>query len=608
MKVENTAFMMEKLASDCSPLQYIRELTKNSIEAIQARQKTGWSGNGRIIWDADWLYVEQTGVFKLQVSDNGTGMTGPQMEDYINSLSSSGRVQSMTENFGMGAKITAGVENPVGLIYKSWVAGKGEMCQLWKDPQQLVYGLKQFPLPNGDYAHHVPLSDITKPRGIDDYGTAVVLLGKEEKQHTMKPDGMPLKWLIKYLNTRFFVLPENITIKVRDFSRSEPSGWPHSPDVGMGDGGSQERTIVGMDAHLSEKAVAKGVRQLNDANIYWYILPEERIQQADIWECTAHVGALFQDELYEMKTGRNSYARIREFGMVFGSDRVVIYAQPNERLDVAANIARSGLLIHGEELPWAKWAAEFRSDLPEELRQLMDSIVSSSETVDHRDAIKRRLREIKDLMRISRYRRNVNGNLRVDGALPGGGDSRPDGSTRNPNESSNSGGGGSSSDIYGAFISADGESAIESASKSNEPRVVWVSVNDTPPSRSHGDDFEDRAGIYLKDQNMIQANADFRVFEDMIHSVAARYEDSSEIAHQVTDTVREWFEQQLTEAVIGVLALQGSPHWSTQTIDAALSAEALTTSVMPRYNTYRMITRSLGARLGAAASLPQNEN
>ena len=144
MKVENTAFLIEKLASDCSPYQYVRELTKNAIEAIQERQKTDKSEPGVVLWDADWAFLELSGKYKLQISDNGTGMTGVQMESYINSLSSSGRIQSMTENFGMGAKITAGVENPIGLIYKSWVNAKGEYCTLWKDPERLAYGLKQI--------------------------------------------------------------------------------------------------------------------------------------------------------------------------------------------------------------------------------------------------------------------------------------------------------------------------------------------------------------------------------------------------------------------------------------------------------------------------------
>jgi hypothetical protein len=603
MKVENTAFLIEKLASDCSPYQYVRELTKNAIEAILERQKTDNSEPGLVTWDTDWGFLELTGKYKLQISDNGTGMTGTQMESYINSLSSSGRIQSMTENFGMGAKITAGVENPIGLVYKSWVDGHGEMCTLWKDPDRLAYGLRQITLPSGDFAHHAPISDVAKPKNINRFGTAVVLLGKDENDHTMKPEGMPLKWLIKYLNTKFFKLPEEVTIKVRDFSRSDPANWPTSPDTGMtGGGGSQERVIKGMHAHLLSKAVSQGSKVLPDVTIHWYILPEEKIEQSDIWECSAHTGAIFQDELYEMRTGRNSFGRIREFGLVFGSDRVVIYAEPNsQRLDVAANIARSGLLVRGEELPWAKWASEFRSDLPQELRELMDQIVSSSDTKDHRDAIKRRLREIKELMRITRYRRSPSGHLTISGTLPGGGQTIPDGTTRTRTRSAGSGTGGAAGDLYGAFIANEGEQGTQVVDRNNEPEVKWVSISAT--TRSTGDDLEDRAAIYIPESNMIQANSDFRVFQDMIREVGSRYADSPEIAAQIKDTVEEWFEQQLIEAVLGVQNLQGSPAWDTQTLEKALSAEALTTAVMPRYNTYRMITRSLGARLGAAASV-----
>jgi len=602
MKVENTAFLIEKLASDCSPNQYVRELTKNAIEAIQERQKTDNSEPGIISWDVDWALLELTGKYKLQVSDNGTGMTGSQMESYINSLSSSGRVQSMTENFGMGAKITAGVENPIGLVYKSWVNGSGEYCTLWKDPDRLAYGLKQISFPSGDFGHHAPISDAAKPKSINKFGTAVVLLGKFDDEHTMKPDGMPLKWLIKYLNTKFYKLPEEITIKVRDFSRTDPANWPTGPDTGMtGGSGSQERIIKGMHSHLLGKAMSHGSKVLSDATIHWYILPEEKIEQSDIWECTAHVGAVFQDELYEMRTGRNSLGRIREFGLVFGSDRVVIYAEPNgAKLDVASNIARSGLLVRGEELPWARWASEFRADLPQQLRELMDKIVSSSETRDHRDAIKRRLREIKELMRVTRYKRSPNGKLIIAGTHPGGDDSIPDGSSRTRESSSRSGTGGASGDIYGAFIATEGTQGTGVVDRNNEPDVKWVSVQNS--TRSVGDDLEDRAAIYIAESNMIQANSDFRVFQDMIREVGSRYADSTEIALQIKDTVEEWFEQQLIEAVLGIQNLQGSPAWDTQTLEKAMSPEALTTAIMPRYNTFRMITRSLGARLGAAAS------
>lgn len=37
MTVRNTGLMVDRLGQDCAPLQFLRELTQNSIEAIQRR-------------------------------------------------------------------------------------------------------------------------------------------------------------------------------------------------------------------------------------------------------------------------------------------------------------------------------------------------------------------------------------------------------------------------------------------------------------------------------------------------------------------------------------------------------------------------------------------
>jgi hypothetical protein len=49
MGVKNTGFLLDRLGQDCTPLQYLRELTQNSIEAIQAVPE----GEGQIVWDLD---------------------------------------------------------------------------------------------------------------------------------------------------------------------------------------------------------------------------------------------------------------------------------------------------------------------------------------------------------------------------------------------------------------------------------------------------------------------------------------------------------------------------------------------------------------------------
>src|SRR5215203_3173168 len=91
MTVANTGFMLDRLGQDCSPLQFLRELTQNAIEAIQALPEPV----GQIIWDVDWDWYDLTGVYKLCVTDTGVGMTGEEMVRYINQLSSSVHEQSL---------------------------------------------------------------------------------------------------------------------------------------------------------------------------------------------------------------------------------------------------------------------------------------------------------------------------------------------------------------------------------------------------------------------------------------------------------------------------------------------------------------------------------
>lgn len=63
--------------------------------------------------------------------------------------------------------------------------------------------------------------------------------------------------------------------------------------------------------------------------------------------------------------------------------------------------------------------------------------------------------------------------------------------------------------------------------------------------------------------------------------------------------IKEWYGQQLVEAVLGVLAVRGSAKWPPNKIEAALSEEALTATVMPRYNLYQQVSRVLGTKLGS---------
>jgi HSP90 family molecular chaperone len=79
----------------------LRELTQNSVEAVRT------TGGGTIVWDVDWVTFDLNGVYKLIVTDDGVGMTGDEMERYINQLSSSVHQQSHGDAVREGLSVPA---------------------------------------------------------------------------------------------------------------------------------------------------------------------------------------------------------------------------------------------------------------------------------------------------------------------------------------------------------------------------------------------------------------------------------------------------------------------------------------------------------------------
>src|SRR5450755_2398627 len=143
LAVENPTFLLERLGSECTDLQFLRELTVNGLDAIAAQPDPV---SGRVVWDLDWQRFEASGgkVRKLTVTDTGTGMRPDQLRRYINQLASSSREHSHTANFGVGAKIAAGSRNPHGLEYRSWHHGHGALVR-FKRHRDGRWGLEPQP-------------------------------------------------------------------------------------------------------------------------------------------------------------------------------------------------------------------------------------------------------------------------------------------------------------------------------------------------------------------------------------------------------------------------------------------------------------------------------
>ena len=592
LKVANTGFLLDRLGMDCDNLQFLRELTQNAIEAILRTAKQ----TGEIVWDVDWLTLDLEGFYKLSVTDNGDGMTGENMVDYINQLSSSSGIQSHVANYGVGAKIAAATRNPAGLTYISWNDQKGYMVHLWRDPASGDYGLRQLQRPDGTFGHWAAISDDKeiKPEIIQGHGTKVVLHGTLPDSNTMAaPEGAPSpsRWVTRYLNARYFRFPEGITVRCREgweFDRSDKDR-------------NVLRTVAGQQKYLESHAQSSGKVKLSNALVRWWILKDEPAltQNSGFVASSGHCAALWKDELYEMTSGRGNTAMLQGFGIIFGYQRVVLYVEPFAD-GLTSNTARTVLLINNKPLPWPDWQEEFREQMPIEIVKLMEAVAAASAKSDHANSIRERLKQIEELFKFSRYRPQKTGTLLVseDSRAAGGSvrEGERQGGRKGERSSDTAGqGSGQAPSVYALFLSPTGVPG-DTAKPDIYPKVDWITVADG--TRVPGD-MEDRAARYLQKDNRILINSDFRLFKDMIKRWTSQFANVPGAEAVVQEVVREWFEQSLIETVLSANAMRGSQFWSQQHIDALLSEEGLTAAVLPRYHIDYSIKRTLGSKLGA---------
>lgn len=591
--VRDAPFTLDLWARDCPRTQFLREFTVNGIEAIQAyREQVDSTYEGEVIWTVDPSY-EQLGLTKLACIDTGVGMDPIEMPEYLNDLASSGKQQALDRNYGIGAKVSAAVANSYGVVYASWKDGLGHMVELGRDTAG-TWGMRQHRLKSGDVRAVVPLSDELKPADLSrlDHGTVVTFLGDSEEQDTTAaPRGeQSERWIAKNLNQRFYELPDWVTVKVREIKVE-------------GDARAVRfRTVRGQRYFLDQHTVAHGRVTVTGATVHWRILGDnhtERAKQGDIWASTGHRACLFQGELFEMATAaRGGYEKLKEFGIRFGYERVVLYVEPHVHgSGITQDTIRSQVKIDGEPLPWDRYADEFEAKMPPELRAFQEEIAAGSRHRDHSAAVRERLADIADLFKIPRYRPEPEGSKIADEANFGGSPGEQEQQTAEKKPSKPRQRGGTGGNVYALFEDERGAPAAEVEAHSlPEIKVDWVSVNDNTRTRPH---LEDRAAAYDRRHNRLEINADFRGFTDVLTRWEERYKGVAGAVVVIEEIAASWWQQGLEETILGVLALRGSEHWDERTVAAALSEVSLTAAAMARYHLDAVLKRELANRLGA---------
>ncbi|QJR35221.1 ATP-binding protein [Gemmatimonas groenlandica] len=621
MTVANIAFLLDRLAADTPPNQQIRELTQNAIEAVVRRQKAGEGGEGLIRWDVDWEHLARTDTFKLCIVDNGDGMTPEQMSSYLNSLAVQGanQTQSISENFGVGAKITALFRNSLGLVYQSWRDGRGTMVKLHRDDSIGQYGLDSFDLADGP--HWTPrIKDVNRPRGIEDSGTKVTLLGVSDEGNTcVPPETGGMNWLVTYLTSRYFRLPANLKLQVRVLTK-DVERWPKG-EPSPSEKTFNLQTIRGTKHLFDEYSSAHGTVHLSNADAHWWVFDDPAKSSKEMssrGSRTGQAGIVFQDEVYVLRTPPSSRRILAGFGVLFGAEHVIIYIEPRggtTGLDLRADTARSRVLINGEDVEeanwWERWGAEFRTQLPAEIRAKIDEIMARSNSDPHgklRERILERLKRIRDFLRPSRYRKSASGVVLAAGSVRGGA-AGSDGELSEPRSHRLSGsrGGRASDDYLADLVESGGDEAVPVLAQPREPEVLWVTLGKGREDGEMEDVAAEIAGDALN-SSTIKANADFRGYRDVLSHFALVFNPNAdlEIERLIVDYVQEWMGLQLVEAVMTIRNLANGRTWTGVELQQALSPYALTSVMMARFHVIERVARSLKTDLARVVTKVQH--
>jgi hypothetical protein len=558
--VANTSFAIDRLATDCAPLQWLRELSHNGLQAL------GKMGSGVVVWAKDeWTsYSREYEASKLAVYDTGVGMTAAELLELVGKSFSSGQVQSVYDNFGIGAKITALPENPLGLVYTTLKNGEASRLVL-RCNSSGEWVTSAAPHSNAS-VWSVDVTELPPAVQSAGHGTCVTLLGKTaESDTTLQPDSSSKTkeaWIVKYLNSRYFQLPVGVKIRTEV-------------------GGSSMAEVRGQRSFLDSNSESRGVVDLKFDNFKarWWVLNKNAKQYYSGYaRMDGHVAAVLSDEMYEMSVaGAQSAYRLRRCGVTFGWERVVIYFFNDDPKYLRSNTARTGLsTLDKQPYPWDELTTRFLGRIPAELKAHVEKNAPIYDASALTERVDKELRELFKRLNIGRYKADPLGQVDIDdlSAVPGGVSAENGGIYTGDASSGGTGG------VKGSGSSAEGSGSRGTIVPIVFPSVTWVSESD---GTRQPEDFPDRAAHYDTSSNKILINADFRVFKSLEKYWQENSTGADTADQQIRKVIQEEVGFMLIETVAAVLLLKKDKgSWDAQAIRHAHSDEALTAVSLQR--------------------------
>ena len=401
MKTAGTQHFIERTYREGGAFQWVRETYKNAEEADATRIEFG----------IEWQAVEDQGIYRRLIADNGVGMSPEDLVAFFNTFGGGGKpIGGLHENYGVGSKTSLLPWNRAGMVVVSYMDGDASMIEVRQDPSSGEYGLVVQAVEDEDGEESLdevyePYLDeergcdwsAIKPDWITDHGTVIVLLGNDPSEDTVLGDRAreeeDIKGISTYLNRRLWEVPKNVELYVDELRIGSRSEWPRSQEEGHGsqpkrgrDRRTNTRQIRGAKYHIrypvktfkKGKLAHSGSMILDSGTeVLWFLWKDERPAIQSYAAQGGYIGALYENELYDVTNHQSTY---RSFGITEREvrSRVWLIVNPpiadsnNGKHGVYPRTDRNSLLVKGGPnaggaLPINDWAAEFASNMPEQI-------------------------------------------------------------------------------------------------------------------------------------------------------------------------------------------------------------------------------------------------
>ena len=125
MQTAGTQHLIERTYRESGSYQWVREVLINALEADATKIEFG----------IEWQAVENLGVYRRVIADDGRGMAGDELVEFFNTFGGGGKpIGGVHENFGVGSKTSLLPWNTYGIVVISWVDGDPSMIWVQRDP------------------------------------------------------------------------------------------------------------------------------------------------------------------------------------------------------------------------------------------------------------------------------------------------------------------------------------------------------------------------------------------------------------------------------------------------------------------------------------------